>query len=98
LSKITLKLISIHEAFLAPSFLLEIYKVSLVLLALDYVDSVSLSFAVPPLSIVTITVFVCPDTDSMPIAVLPLADIVLPIYPLELSVSVALVIEELALV
>ena len=77
LSEITLKLISIHEAFLTPPFFFEIYEISLVLLALDYVDCVSLPFAIPPFAIVTITVFVCPNTHTMSIPILPLTDVVL---------------------
>jgi hypothetical protein len=98
LSVIAFELISVDETFLAPSFLLEVYKVALILLTVYYVDCVPLSFAILPLAIIAIAIFVRPNAHAMSIAVLPLSDVVLSIQPLELSISVTFFLEEIPLV
>lgn len=81
-------IISIFQFFPPPSIFLEVQKISMVLSTFRYIDSVPLSSSFDPLTIITVSSFVSPDTFSMPMPILPVSDIVLSINPLKFSTSI----------
>lgn len=60
------------------------------------VDSSSFAFAFDPFAVIAVSSFIGPHPVAMPLAILPISDIVLSIAPLELSCAVFLIVFELS--